>query len=191
MRRWAIGGAILALAITIAAVLGHGAFGAAPDLSGTWRLDAAKSTMPRFGAAGGERRLGGEGRFGGEGRGHWGGPGSAMSGEGRRGPRMRLPDLVRIEQSAAGLRVSDSLGAVVSEIRTAKGKDEGADIARLKGAWHGERLEVVQDSPRGGQMTQVWELADRGRMLSVKTTMQRPGGMPAREFVRVYRREGA
>jgi hypothetical protein len=105
---------------------------------------------------------------------------------------MRIPDLVTIEQSPAGLRLTDSLGAVVGEIRTGKTKDAGAtDVARMDGAWHGERLEVTQSSPRGGQMTQVWELGAGGTTLSVKTTMQRPGGMPAREFVRVYRREGA
>jgi hypothetical protein len=106
---------------------------------------------------------------------------------------MRLPELVRIEQSADRLRVRDSAGVVVGEILVGKGKQQEAatDVARLNGAWRGGRLEVVDTSPRGGQMTQVWELADAGRTLSVKTTMQRPGGMPAREFVRVYRKEGA
>jgi hypothetical protein len=118
------------------------------------------------------------------------GTGQGFDGE-RRRARLRLPDVMRLSQSAWGLQVSDSLGAPLGEIRTAKGKQTGnADIVRMDGSWHGDRLEVVQAGGRG-QMTQTYRLADDGRTLEVKTSMQFQGGMPAREFVRVYHKEGA
>lgn len=172
-------GAILAIALQIIVTGCSVAAAKTPDMTGTWRLDPASSSGPRFG---GPRR---EGRP--EGR-----PESRPEGErGRwsRGPRFRLPDVVRIEQSEESLKFADSLGAPVGEIHTGKKKTPG-DLLELSGKWHGDQLEVVQSNPRGGQMTQTYHLTDNGRTLEVKMHMER-GDMPAREFVRVYRRQGA
>jgi len=105
----------------------------------------------------------------------------------------RLPELIHIEQSADGLQLSDSLGGVLGEILVGKKKgseEEAAGVQRLSGSWHGDQLETMQTNDRGGQVTQTYHLAGDGRTLEVKTRMQRPGGGAAREFVRVYRKEG-
>ena len=83
----------------------------------------------------------------------------------------------------------DSLGASIGEIVTGKISQPSGDFRRLQGKWQGDLLEVTQSNPRGGQMTQTYHLADDGNTLEVRVRMER-GDMPAREFVRVYRREG-
>ena len=131
------------------------------------------------------------GRRGGE-----GGPGAMGGGRGGWGrgsrPMFRLTELIHIEQSAGGLQLSDSLGGVLGEILLGqkKGSEEAAGVPRLSGSWHGDQLETMQTNDRGGQVTQTYHLAGDGRTLEVKTRMQRPGDVAAREFVRVYRKEG-
>jgi len=185
-------GAILAIALQIALTGCSDALAKSPNLSGIWRLDAASSTMPRFEGRG---RPSGEARPEGEGERRWDGVARGMGGERwnaarRPGSRFRLPDVVRIEQSAERVQLEDSLGVTIGEIVTGKALAGSEDVRRLEGKWHGDRLEVKQSNPRGGQMTQTYHLADDGRTLEVTMKMER-GNMPTREFVRVYRREGA
>lgn len=117
--------------------------------------------------------------------------GERWGGERRRGARLRLPDVVRIDQSAEGLTFVDSLGAPVVEIRTGRKPAQSVDLPALEGTWRGDRLEVVQNNPRGGQVTQTYHLAEDGRTLEIRMHMQCPGDATVREFVRVYRRQGA
>ena len=179
-------GAILAIALQIALSGCSDALAKSPNLSGIWRLDAASSTAPRFEGRGARPEGGGERRWdGGRGLG-----GERWNAARRPGSRFRLPEVMRIEQSDSQVQLEDSLGVTIGEIVTGKSSEASGDERRLEGKWHGDRLEVKQENPRGGQMTQTYHLADDGRTLEVTMHMER-GNMPAREFVRVYRREGA
>jgi len=183
-------GAVLAIAFSIGLMGCSAAAAKAPDLSGIWRLDPASSTAPSLRGRGREGRPEGNGE-----RRRWEGADRNPAASGRRaermrgGSRLRLPDVVRIEQDADRVELLDSLGASIGEIVTGKASQPSGDFRRLQGKWQGDRLEVVQTNPRGGQMTQTYHLADDGRTLEVRMRMVR-GDLPAREFVRVYRREG-
>lgn len=58
----------------------------------------------------------------------------------RGGSRLRLPDVVRIDQNADRVKLLDSLGASIGEIVTAS--QPSGDFRRLQGKWQGDRLEV-------------------------------------------------
>jgi hypothetical protein len=108
-----------------------------PNLSGTWKLDRARSDTPRGGmgrshgpeASQGKDRPEGKledegrgGRRGADGRGPRGemGPGNGGPPEGRRGRGPgRLPESVIVVQTVDGVELQDSTGVVLRRITTA------------------------------------------------------------------------
>src|SRR5262249_34214483 len=97
------------------------------------------------------------------GGGHWGGGHGSHGGEhhhGPPGPMMRIPEHLKIEQSPDGLRLSDSLGVLLAEIRTSKNKnaEESVGVPRFQGKWHGDALEVTQTNGNGAEMKQTYRL---------------------------------
>ncbi len=104
----------------------------------------------------------------------------------------RLPDLVRIEQSEAFVRMEDSTGAALEEIAT---RGDAADttslppeVPRLIGQWKGDKLEVTRDNGRGGKITETYALEDKGKTLVLKTKVE---ARRTFEFKRVYERVAA
>jgi hypothetical protein len=209
-RKW-----ILAM-VTGAAVLGvvtlgvvqSGAAKSAADLSGRWRLDAAKSDLPGRGGPGGFRgSRGAEGGGGWSGRGGWGGKRSGGGGpdgngpdsgrrEGRRG--RRLPDFVQVTQQGGIVELSDSTGALLQQIRiqgAAAPADPAEDVAQLTGHWDRGTLVAERPGPRGGTMVQTYKLEDHGRTLEVRMEFKGGGSgegprRSGREIKLVYRRNG-
>lgn len=219
MTRAALFHSTLAALVLVAGGPGHARAEAdrqPPDLSGQWRLDRDRSDMPDRSSAG-ERsrgpRVGGRGGGGfpggpgggsagrgghGPGRGGWGGRGGEggrhsggdrTGGEG--GRPTRLPDVLRIQQSAGFLRLEDSLGTAVREIVTRGGPADTTGlppgVPRVVGRWKGDRLELKREDGRGGTITETYSLEDHGRSLVLKTKFE---GRRAIEFKRVYRRLG-
>ncbi len=168
---------------------------------------------PRMGGRGGGGfpggRRGGWGGGGGWGRGGGGGggepggePGDSPGGEGGDRPEgqggapggrmMRMPDLVRIEEGEAFVRLADSTGTAIEEIAT-RGEDADTtslppEVPRLIGQWKGDRLEVKHDNGRGGKITETYSLEDKGRTLVLKTKVE---GRRTFEFKRVYQKVDA
>lgn len=188
-RKWTLGAAVGTL------VLAALAFGVVqsradkvernvPDLTGTWRLDVASSTLP------------GEGRFGGR-RGPRGGdPGEARGGgrdrqkprgkDGdadrgafrRRGPA--LPPVFIIESRGSVIGFVDSTGTLFQEIRVGSAASGGNDanqsqeVRRMNGRYADGALVVERSGRNGGTMVQTFKLDDHGRRLEVR--MERKGG---------------
>jgi len=213
-RKWMIG------MVMSAAVLGGMALGVVQsraaksggaDLSGTWRLDAAKSELPGRGGPGGFR--GGGGGWGGRGGGGggWGGrrsgggspdgdSGDSAMRQGRRG--RRLPDLLHVTQQGDVVGFEDSTGTLVQEIRVdgaAGAGNPSDDVAELTGHWDNGTLVAQRTGPRGGTMVQKYKIADHGRTLEIHVEMKgspdggsgdAPRRFAGREIKLVYRRNG-
>lgn len=154
---------------------------------------------PTGGPGGGDAGWGGRGGGGPQGemgrspRGE--GPGGERGGgdEGRTAARpVRLPDLMHVTQTGTIVSFEDSTGKVIQEITTLTGgKDTlahapGAQVA--SGVWRDAGLVVERQSPRGGRITQVVTLEDKGNLLVVRVKIDMGGDMPAREMKRAYRR---
>ena len=164
-----------------------------PNLTGTWRLDRARSDTPaRLGQ--GEAR---EGSHGGRGRGGRGGFGSRPGdggalGEGMR--RTRLPDVLHIEQTAHSLRLADTTGTVLQVIAFgAELEASSAQAAESKepvAAWIGTRLQVQRSRSSGVEVTDSYWLEDDGRTLKVRTVIESRGSTPSGIHTRVYTRAG-
>lgn len=162
----------------------------ADELSGVWRLDASRSDMPRRpdGAGGrtGSRRGDGARSGGGE----WAGRGPGQ-GAGPRGQRVgRLPETIKVEQSAGTVSFTDSTGAALFVITTGAAAKTAADVPRLAGRWVGGHLEIEREGWRGAATKQTYSVEDEGRTLVILTKMPGDGSRPAREMRRVYRRMG-
>jgi len=151
-RKWMFGVIVGAavLAILAIGVAQSRADKDAPDFTGAWRLDAAKSEMP-----------GRPGGFGGMGRGGF-----------RRGPA--LPPFFRIAQQSDQVDFSDSTGALFQEIRIgSKTPNQGEanpseEVSRLTGSWANGALEVEREGRRGGLMLQKYKLEDHGHTLEIR-----------------------
>jgi hypothetical protein len=180
-----------------------------PDLSGEWRLDPARSDMPkRGGGSGGPRggRMGGGGGWGGGtgGEGHRGGRRGGGGGGGREsgGPEAgqegggmrpgRLPEDFRIQQGEGALWFADSTGTSLLEINTGNaGADTSArakDVQQLTGHWKGSHLVVQHPSWRGGKITETYSIDSNANTLTIRTQVDSDGTMPAMDFKRVYAR---
>jgi len=174
-RKWMFGVIVGAavLAILAIGVAQSRADKDAPDFTGAWRLDAAKSEMPGrpggFGGMGrgGFRRGGGEMRHGG------GEPGGGPEGDRpRRGPA--LPPFFRIAQQSDQVDFSDSTGALFQEIRIGSktpnqgGANPSEEVSRLTGSWANGTLEVEREGRRGGLMLQKYKLEDHGHTLEIR-----------------------
>jgi len=149
----------------------------APDFTGTWTLDPARSDLP----AGGQlRRWGGGGGGGGEGRGAWEHRGGGEDSRGawgggngfRRRGGQRLRQIFHISQRANSIVFADSAGAAFQEIRIggspAPGNGTNEEVRRLSGHWERGTLQVERESPRGGVMLQKYKLEDHGQTLEVR-----------------------
>jgi hypothetical protein len=179
---------------------------ASADLSGTWKLDLARSDAPRFGDRGRDGRGPGgpggrgfgDGRPTGEGRRDWGGGPRDSSGF-RRGPGGpggrgrfggRMPDLIEIHQDMGAVTIADSTGEPFAEIRfdgtAPETSDEGPRVAA--GTWKGNVLTVQREGRNGMKLTQTYALEDGGSTLVVASQVPAFGDRPARDFKRVYRR---
>jgi hypothetical protein len=202
MMRRMMFGMVIVMALGAGALASSRAAKQAPDLSGVWRFDPSKSDLPRrpdgMGGPGGPREGGGwrgggheGGRMGAGSPGGPGGEGRPGGGEGGGMRRMRLPDLFHVKQESNSLLIADSTGQAVEQIVTsgaAKPAPSG-DVAREIGHWTGDQLKVERESPRGGAITEIFQLSNGGRTLVVRTTMPAMGDRPAREFKRVYVRQ--
>jgi len=209
-RKWMIGmvmAAVVLCGMALGVVQSRAAKSGGADLSGTWRLDAAKSELPGRGGPGGFRGSRGPGGGGGG----WGGRRSAGGSpdgdsgnpamrEGRRG--RRLPDLVRVTQQGGVVAFEDSTGTLVQKIRmdgsTAAGRATD-DVAELTGHWDNGTLVAERTGPRGGTMVQKYRIEDHGRTLEIHVEMKAspdggsqdaPRRFAGREFKLVYRRNG-
>jgi hypothetical protein len=194
-------GMVVVLALGAGALATSRAAKSPPDLSGVWRFDPAKSDLPPrrpegTGGPGGGREGGGGWRGGGREGGSMGrgGPGDREGrpgGEGGGMRRMRLPDLFHVKQESSSLLIADSTGQAVEQIVTssaAKPAPSG-EVAREIGHWRGDRLEVEREGPRGGMISESFQLTEGGRVLVIRTSMPAMGDRPAREFKRVYVRQ--
>jgi hypothetical protein len=193
-----------------------------PDLTGDWRLDPKHSDTPQrpgggFGGGGGG---GGGGRMGrrGGGGGGWGGGGGGWSGRGGGrhggggegggeggagenggdpsgsavGRPVRLPDLMRVTQTATVVSFADSSGAVLREIAEVPA---GADTLphapgaeHLSGQWKGSKLVIQRTGPRDSKIIETISLENKGRSLQIDTKIEPGSERPSREFKRVYNR---
>ena len=186
-RTWMLGmvtGAAI-LGVVALGVVQSGAAKNAADLSGSWRLDAAKSELPGRGGPGGFRG----GRTGG-----WGGQGGGGGMRGR-----RLPEWLHVTQQGGVVGLSDSTGALLQEIRVegaAAPANPGTDVAQLTGHWDDGTLVAERVGPRGGTMVQKYKLEDHGRSLEVRMEFkgggsgETPRRFAGREIKLVYRRNG-
>ena len=214
------GVAVLALLVASAFGLVHMATAAktAPSLAGLWRLDPSKSDMPgghggghggwgagAGGAGGGawggghhHGGMGGDGGMGG-GFGHHGGHegmGGGPPDSTRMGGAMarRLPDLIRIQQTANDVTFADSAGSALLQVLTstsnAGAPEPGAQAEQFTGKWNGDHLEFKRPGPGGQDVTQKIHLEDKGRTLVIETKIPGNGERPGRDLKRVYRMEG-
>ncbi len=192
---------LVVLAITQAACGENAAVAAGSqephDISGAWQLDRSRSESPRppmrggWGGGRSGRRGGGHGGWGQGDRDRDGG----MPGEGdssrAAGRRMRLPETLRITQSAGEVRLEDSLGTPIQIILTGGVVADSTQLAPgaqwLTGQWKGDRLEVKHADDRGSTTTETYSLVDKGRSLEVKTKTE---GRRTFEFKRIYARVG-
>jgi len=176
-----------------------------PDLTGDWRLDAARSDAPPgpgggADARGGRGGPGGRGGFGGrhggggeggEGRAgrSRGGPDGAGFADGRPG---RLPDLMHVTQTRTLISFEDTTGHVIREITTVSAAADtfahAPGAQQLTGVWKGDQLVVQRPGGRGRAMTETITLEEDGQALKIDTKLQSDGSMPSREFKRVYLR---
>jgi hypothetical protein len=105
---------------------------------------------------------------------------------------MRLPDVLRIEQSEAFVTLEDSSGTAIQEITTRGGSADTTslppDVQRLLGQWKKDQLEVKHEDARGGTITETYSLEDKGQSLVLKTKIE---GRRTFEFKRVYERVNA
>ena len=58
----------------------------------------------------------------------------------------------------------------------------------LIGRWHGSKLEVERDGPRGTTIIQTFSLDNRGRTLVIHTRREGGWSRPVAEFTSIYRR---
>src|SRR5437867_3994357 len=189
----------------------------APDLSGTWSLNESKSEtlqqkMEQM-RSHGPRMGGGPGMGGGMGGGRHGGPnatggpegpgGPGESGErggpggpGGRNPAMRFlarpPLVMQVEQSDSAVFLSERDTTLMTLLLKENGEpqDSAEGPATLNAHWKGRRLEAEGQGPRGGKLSESYELGKDGKQLIVTGRVERPYG-PAVELKLVYdRHEG-
>jgi hypothetical protein len=102
---------------------------------------------------------------------------------------VRLPGLIRIEQTAGGLSIADSAGLPIEQITTAKAQASApvGGVPVFTGEWKKDHLQITREGPRG-KVTETFFLEEDGGALVIQTKMDPSGQRPAREFKRIYRR---
>ena len=105
---------------------------------------------------------------------------------------MRLPDLLRIEQSEGFVTLEDSSGTALQEIATRGGAADATslppEVPRLLGQWKKDRLEVKHEDARGGTITETYSLEDKAKSLVLEAKVE---GRRTFQFKRVYQRVNA
>jgi hypothetical protein len=133
------------------------------------------------GGSGGEESGGGAG----------GGAGGAPSG-GERPRPVLLPDFFHITQTDSDVSFEDSTGTVMQEIATVSADHDtllhAPSAQVVYGQWKGSKLEIQRQGPRGGQVTQTFELGSHGETLVIEIKMAANGPMPGMTVKRVYTR---
>ena len=203
---------LMSAALTMAQETAH-----APDFTGDWRYDPARSDLPwaHGGPSGGRRGMGGPGGTGapvgmrGRGGGGEGDQGwSGRYGAGREGGRSRgmrprgaadadssrrparMPDVMHVTQTASLVSFEDSTGVVFEEVATA---GAAADtFLRAPGALHvaGRWMEgrLIIDRPSQGKMAVSDTLSLEDAGRSLVVRTHVAGGdFAARDWKRVYR----
>lgn len=108
----------------------------------------------------------------------------------------RLPDLIKVDQTAGYVSLGDSTGAMLLEVLTPTSSsgvpaEPAAQTEQVNGKWNGDRLEFQRPGPGGHDITQKIYLEDKGGTLVLETKIPGNGERPGRDFKRVYRKEGA
>ncbi len=129
---------------------------------------------------------------------------------------MVLPGIIEIDQQPGVVRISDARSGMLQEIQVDRRfygregdrsdpRDQGRFDSRaqgrfgrrdeswfdgrsLLGQWRGSALVVESTGSRGGFLSQILALRDRGRTLVVRTRGRSPDSGNAVEFTRVYHR---
>ena len=130
-----------------------------------------------------------------------GGPGESgerggPSGPGGRNPAMRFlarpPLVMQVEQSDSAVFLSERDTTLMTLLLKENGEpqDSAEGPATLNAHWKGRRLEAEGQGPRGGKLSESYELGKDGKQLIVTGRVERPYG-PAVELKLVYdRHEG-
>jgi hypothetical protein len=173
-----IAAAVLPMALKAATKSGAGSH----EIAGTWKIDMKSSDMPRRGGGMGHGERPDGPPPGAVGR----GPGGPDGGHRGGGMRRGLPRVLRITGSAHGYAVADSSGTIVQDISFAPvPADDDRMPPKVQGTWKGDKLVVTRTNPRGGTMTQTFEI-EKGQLI-VRTKMERKDGGDF-EMKRVYTR---
>ena len=131
------------------------------DLTGMWRIDAARSDAPQF---------------------VYGAPVVAPGSE-----VSLLPHVFRIGVSDRGLALSDSTGTILQVIMYMDVADGDGERTppRFAGTWKNDRLTVLRPGVTGTTLKQTFKLEDDATRLVVKTKTHREGASDF-EVKRVY-----
>ena len=100
-----------------------------------------------------------------------------------------LPGYLQISQRPGMLRIADYDNRTLQQIIIAnryRSRDDGRGY--LIGRWHGSKLEVERDGPRGSTIIQTFSLDNRGRTLVIHTRREGGWSRPVAEFTSIYRR---
>lgn len=203
---------IVAATVLLAAIAAHAiAAGNAggktpPDMSGAWSLDRSQGDRPGMRNGNGpppdgepgDRGPRPEGGSGERVRRSEGGPGGREPGpDGPRGDRPgrrpgRLPEAFSVAQATDRVELRDSTGVVIRRILLGvKGEvapQDSSGVEQVAGTWQGADLVVVTPRPRGGPVTETYQVSADGKALSITTHIDASGDRPARDFTRVYRK---
>ncbi len=170
-----------------------------PDFSGSWQLNEERSENPRdkvMEKMGGGRGRGGSGGMGGGGMRGGGGPGG-------RGGGSREDVQARFEARAERIKALEIshqdpelvIGFADGSNRTiyTDGRKVSEDLAvgvfESKTKWKGNSQVVFKsESPKGAEITEIYELDETGDLLFVTTRMEGEGRRPDVSFNRVYDR---
>jgi len=177
------------------------------------KMEQMRSRGPRMGGGPGMGGGMGGGRHGGWGGGegwHGGpnGPGGAEGpgtpgesgergrpgGPGGRNPAMRFlahpPLLMQVEQNDSAVFLSERDTTLMTLLLNGEPQGSAEGPATLNAHWKGRRLEAEGQGPRGGKLSESYELGKDGKQLIVTGRVERPYG-PAVELKLVYdRHEG-
>ena len=131
------------------------------DLTGMWRIDAARSDAPHY---------------------VYGAPVVAAGGD-----VSLLPHVFRIGVSDRGLALSDSTGTILQVIMYMDVADGDGERMppRFAGTWKNDRLTVLRPGVPGTTLKQSFKLEDDDTRLVVKTKTHREGASDS-EVKRVY-----
>jgi len=101
---------------------------------------------------------------------------------------MTLPNFLRIDQERRLVRIADVRNHVVQVISIGRWSQRQQGATVLSGELRGSRLVATGVDPRGRQMKQTMFLRNRGRVLVVRTQVERGNSGRTLEVEKVYKR---